>query len=318
LDRKFRFDLAALVRFRRFIWRENIQLLHCHGSSVFFGRIASMFQRSHKVRVIWHDHYGRCEFNDRPVTPHRLAMWGAAGVIAVNHSLAEWARRELRIPSDRVWYVRNFVTLSEHNADTTKVLPGRRGFRIVCVANMRPQKDHFTLIRAMATVCKHHPEAYLLLAGAPVDVNYMESLRREVDSLKLNSKVSFLGQVQGVASVLKNCDIGVLSSASEGLPLSLIEYGWAGLPTIATTVGQCAEVLDNGRAGILLPPSSPEKLADALRALLDSPSLRREYSHRFHEFVRDTFDPAVIVNQICGIYDTVLGENGESTSRSIG
>jgi glycosyltransferase involved in cell wall biosynthesis len=309
LNRKSRFDLAALIRFRRFVREHDIRLLHCHGSSLFFGRIASMFHFSSKVRVIWHDHYGRCEFNDRPVRPHRMAVSGVAGVIAVNQWLADWACRELRVSRDHVWYVRNFVSPSHGHGPLSTELPGDQGFRIVCVANMRPQKDHFTLIQAMATVAKHHPKAHLLLAGITVDVNYVESLQSQVRTFGLEKNVTFLGPVKGVASVLKACDVGVLSSASEGLPLSLIEYGWAGLPSISTNVGQCAEVLDNGKAGILVPPSSPEALADALKFLLDSAARRHDYGRRLHEFVRKTFDPGVIVNQICEIYDSVLSGN---------
>jgi glycosyltransferase involved in cell wall biosynthesis len=90
--------------------------------------------------------------------------------------------------------------------------------------------------------------------------------------------------------------------------LSLLEYGWAGLPAIATSVGQCAEVLDDGRAGILCEPSSSDGLAAAIQHLFDSPVKRAEYGRAFHAFVRETFDPSVVMNHICKIYDLILSE----------
>jgi glycosyltransferase involved in cell wall biosynthesis len=311
LHRTARLDIAAMLKFQAFIRQENIRLLHVHGSSVFFGRMASLLRPVANVRVIWHDHYGRCEFNDRHSILYRFAVTGASGVIAVNRQLVEWACQELHMSPRRVWYVPNFVKPSflKPDAGGFEELPGVAGFRIVCLANLRPQKDHGTLIRALAIVCTTHPQAHLLLVGGPLDSPHAELLRQEVARHNLQNNVSFLGTVPGAASILRRCDIGVLSSVSEGLPLSLLEYGWAGLPSIASSVGQCAEVLDSGRAGILCEPGSIYGLAGAIQCLLDSPVRRAEYGREFQAFVRKTFDPTAIMNRICSIYDLVLSEN---------
>jgi len=311
LERQSRFDLAALRRLRRFIHQEDIQLLHLHASSLFLGRLISLLPRPQRLHVIWHDHYGRCEWNDRPTGLYRLAVMGAAGVIAVNHRLVDWARQELHVPLQRVWYVPNFVLPAETTAMPRQELPGSKESRIVCVANLRPQKDHLNLVRAMAIVCRRYPKAHLLLVGAAVDENYARLVRQEVIDLHLQKNITFLGQVAEVATVLPACDVGVLSSASEGLPLSLLEYGWAGIPAIATSVGQCPEVLDYGKAGILVEPASPEPLAAAIQFLLDSAEQRRENGHRLQQFVRRTFDPAAVMEQICRIYASVLTEGAQ-------
>jgi glycosyltransferase involved in cell wall biosynthesis len=309
LNRTGRLDLSAMLRFRKFIRDENIQLLHVHASSLFFGRLASLLGLSSKLRVIWHDHYGRCELNDRSARLYRLAITGADGVIAVNQQLVQWACRELHMSPDRVWYVPNFVLPAEAGTDTLRQLPGSPGSRIVCVANLRPQKDHLTLIRAMATICKTRPDAHLLIVGAPLDAAYSASLHREAARLSIEKNISFLGQASDISSILRACDVGVLSSASEGLPLSLLEYGWAGLASVATSVGQCPEVLDHGRAGDLVNPGAPGELAAAIQALLESSPKRFESGRRFQEFVRKTFDPFAIVNQVCDIYDIALSSN---------
>ncbi len=309
LNRKWRLDIPAMLRFRKFIRDENIHLLHVHASSLFFGRMASLLGPSAGVRLIWHDHYGRCELNDRSAGLYRLAISGARGVIAVNRQLVDWACRELRMSADRVWYVPNFVLPAEAGSDALPPLPGFPGTRIICVANLRPQKDHLTLIRAMAAISRNRPEAHLLIVGAPLDAAYTASLHQETARLGLEKNITFLGQVAGVPSMLRACDVGVLSSASEGLPLSLLEYGWAGLPSVSTSVGQCADVLDHGRAGLLVDPNAPDQLAAAIQSLLESGSKRSESGRRFREFVRKTFDPAEIVNQVCDIYDVALSRN---------
>lgn len=306
LDRTSRLDLQAIFRLRQFISKEDIRILHVHSTSLFIGQLTALF--SPKVRVIWHDHYGRCQLNDRSARLYRMATRGVAGVIAVNRQLAEWACHDLHLPGERVWYIPNFVSSRAAWANPLQELPGSPGSRIVCVANLRPQKDHGTLLRAMASVRKKHAGAHLLLVGAFIDAEYAAGLRRLVSELGIESSVSFLGERDDVAAILRMSDIGVLSSISEGLPLSLLEYGGAGLPAVATSVGQCPDVLNHGMAGTLVEPSSPDEFANAINQLLDAPERRVEQGRKLQDFVRRTFDPAVIMNQICDIYDRVLQE----------
>jgi len=308
LQRRSRFDFGCVSRLRTFICQEKIHVLHAHSSSLFLGRLVSLLVPSRQISVIWHDHYGGSEWSDRPTSLYRLATKGAAGVMAVNYRLVAWASKDLGISPERIWYVPNFVRPTSLTGCTPKELPGFPGSRIVCVANLRPQKDHLNLIRAMAVVLQTHPNAHLLVIGAPVDTAYADSLRHEVSRLHLEKNITFFGQVTEVSPLLLACDIGVLSSASEGLPLSLLEYGQSGLPVVATSVGQCPEVLNYGRVGILVEPSAPEQLAEAIRCLLESAELRQQLGQQLREFVRKVFAPEGVLDRICKIYDFVLSE----------
>jgi glycosyltransferase involved in cell wall biosynthesis len=159
----------------------------------------------------------------------------------------------------------------------------------------------------MARVVRDCPEAHLLLAGQTNDHPYKDRVKREIASLGLGGNISILGERHDVPAILRGCDIGVLSSVSEGLPISLLEYGAAGLPAVATEVGQCPDVLDQGRAGIVVPPSSVERLGTALVALLQSPEQRRALGDRFRERVQKTYSAETVTDQICEIYEAVLG-----------
>jgi glycosyltransferase involved in cell wall biosynthesis len=224
--------------------------------------------------------------------------------MAVNQTLVDWAIRRLQVPAERVWYVPNFVC-PPLRVSEPPALPGVPGGRIACVANLRPQKDHLTLVRAMAIVARRVPDAHLILIGSLADAAHARVVQSEISRLALGRHVSVLGQRNDVAELLQGCDIGVLSSASEGLPLALIEYGMAGLVPIATRVGQCAEVLDHGRAGVLVPPRSPEALAAALTELLTSAERRCRLRDQFRARVRDLYSPDAALPEICRIYELV-------------
>jgi glycosyltransferase involved in cell wall biosynthesis len=311
LKRQHRFDLAAGRQLVNYIKTNNIRILHAHGASLFLSAVVSTFVPG--VRLIWHDHFGRCGTEERPIWLYKMASIRTSGVVAVNTLLAEWSRSRLSFPTDRVWYVPNFVSVSE--AGETPALPGTPGNRIICVANFRPQKDHLTLLRALAIVVHQVPDAHLLLVGTTVEAEDLNAIQNEIASLGLRQNVTFLGQRTDVAAVLRGCDIGVLSSTSEGLPLSLLEYGVAGLATVATSVGQCSEVLDEGRAGLLVPPSSPAEMAAALVDMLSSAEKRATFGTRLRDRIANTYSAESTIRQICAAYDVVLGNNAPATSR---
>jgi glycosyltransferase involved in cell wall biosynthesis len=315
LERKWRFDSAALRLLIRFVKEHDIKILHAHGSALFVSSLAAMLPP--RPLLIWHDHFG-LPLETRSVLIDRTLAQRARGVIAVSQPLADWSRQKLKIPSERVRYIPNFAC-EPRNDECPTELPGETGARIVCVANLRPQKDHLTLINAMSLVARRHPNAHLLLAGASPDATYRAAVEAEIARLGLTQNVTLLGERRDVYAILRACDIGVLSSIAEGLPLALVEYATAGLASVATSVGQCAEVLDEGRAGILVPPREPQRLAEALVSLLDSPVQRVALGEIFRQRVRDFYSADSIVGRVCEVYEQVLkAKNGRGTATTNG
>jgi glycosyltransferase involved in cell wall biosynthesis len=305
LFRKGGFDLSALRRMLAFIRKNEIQILHAHGSALFFARIAAFFPPY--PAIVWHDHYGRYLFNDRNVFLYQTATARIGGVIAVNQPLADWSRESLKIPSERVWYIPNLVEIAS-TEEIAVGLPGKAGKRIVCVANIRPQKDHSTLLKAMTLVKAQEPDAHLLLVGDFADEAYKNQIVQEIGTLSLDDTVTYLGRRGDITSILKTCDIAVLSSLSEGLPISLLEYGAARLPAISTDVGQCAEVLGHGSAGVLVPPAKPEDLAAAILALLGSETERHRLGEELFKRVAAQYSAETAVEHVAKVYQQVLSK----------
>jgi glycosyltransferase involved in cell wall biosynthesis len=305
LERRGKLDATALRQFVRFVEERRISIVHAHASALFFSRLAAAL--SGKCALIWHDHYGRADFGDRAAWLYRLATHGIDGVIAVNQTLADWCRDKLHVPADRVWYIPNLVAPADPAEGAPALdLPGEPGKRIACVANFRPQKDHPNLLRAMVQIHDRVPRAHLFLVGDSADPAYVATIRAQITELKLDDAVTYMGPRNDVPAILRECSIGVLSSASEGLPIALLEYGRHGLAAVSTSVGQCPEVLDEGRAGILAPSGSPEALAQAVVELLEDGGRRAEFAKRFQERVDDCYGPRRILGQICDVYEHVL------------
>lgn len=288
LNRSRALDLGALRRLVRFVRENEISILHAHSSSLFLAALVP------GARIVWHDHFGRLAEEERPAWLWGLPARRTAAVVAVSEDLARWSRERLGIEAV---YLPNFVPEAAPGPEPE--LPGEPGRRVVCVANLRAQKDHLNLLRAFARV----PDAHLLLAGAEVEPAQAARVREEAASL--GDRVTFLGSRPDVPDLLRACDVGVLSSASEGFPLSLLEYGRAGLPAVATRVGQCPEVLDG--AGILVPPGDPAALAEAILALLRDPGRRQELGEHLERRVRERYSPSAVIERLEAMYHTVLG-----------
>ncbi len=313
LARRGRFDPAALRQLVRLIRAADIRIIHAHSSTVFLAALAAAVPP--RPALIWHDHFGRYLVETRPLWLYRLPARRLSGVVSVNETLADWARRRLRMRGDRVWYIPNFATLRDNAAgEPDPLLPGQAGYRIVCVANLRPQKDHLTLVQALALVVRQQPAAHLLLVGAAGDADYHAVIVAALATHNLAAHVSLMGERDDVGAILRSATIGVLSSASEGLPLALLEYGAVGLAVVATAVGQCAEVLDGGAAGLLVPPGRPDALAVALLTLLADPAYRAALGRRLQARIQACYSPAAVIGRVGQVYQTVLSDTAEGMS----
>jgi glycosyltransferase involved in cell wall biosynthesis len=303
LNRRWTLDPVALLKLAGFIRRHDIRLLHAHGSTLFVARIAQLL--SPRTALIWHIHYGRWAVENRHAWSYLPVSLGVDAIVTSSDQLAAWVPKHFFAPVERVAHLPNMVTPFT-GSGVAPELPGRPGWRIVSVANLRPEKDHLTLLRAFSMIVTRFPEAHLLLIGGRTNAGVAAQVEDEIAKLDLNRRVSVLGERSDVPAILAQCDIAVLSSVSEGLPVSLLEYGLASLPTVSTSVGQCPVVLDHGAAGFLAPPRCPEQLARGLEFFLESVKMRRHFGDALRQRVRQQYEARPVTEKLCTLYQHVL------------
>ena len=144
------------------------------------------------------------------------------------------------------------------------------GFVIGYVGALRSTGGFNTLIEAFASVARESSEAQLLIVG---DGPAREHLNREIAARSLTKRVHFTGEVSpdAIPGLLASMDVAVAPYPPAGMfyssPLKLYEYMAAGLPIVASRVGQVEEVIRDGLTGMLITPGHAAGLAKALREL---------------------------------------------------
>jgi glycosyltransferase involved in cell wall biosynthesis len=285
LSKRSSLDQAAFRRLIKTVNKLKPDIIHAHATSIYWATLINLFL-SKNIPVIWHDHYGDSEnLTDRNLFPLRYFANQINGVVAVNEKLKNWAISQLRISDNRVVYLRNFGMLDSTKAQKNSV------FTIIQVANLRPQKDHSTALKAFELLKKEGRDFQVYWAGNLEDKEHVSMLLEKIKDLNLEENIHVLGEVEDVNSYLNRSHLGLLSSKSEGLPVALLEYGMAKLPVVCTAVGQCEEVISESSLGILTQPGNYSQLAESLAKLMDDTSLSRELGENLFFKINQTYGP---------------------------
>jgi len=183
---------------------------------------------------------------------------------------------------------------------------------VLClIGRVVPIKDIKTFIRAMRTVVNHLPQAEAWIAG-PEDESpaYAKECRDLANQLGLGDKVKFLG-FQQLTDLLPKVGLVVLSSISEALPLVILEGYAAGIPTLATDVGSCRQLVFGlpgadealGAAGRIVRIADPEALAQGALELLGDPDAWQRASRAAIQRVETYYSQPLMFERYRALYE---------------
>lgn len=179
--------------------------------------------------------------------------------------------------------------------------PPKKGFTLLFVGRLAPVKNLGLLLSAFSVALRSRPDLSLWIVG---DGSERGSLERMAQELKIDSRVTFWGQQLDVAHIFSAADAFIMSSVSEGLPLSLLQAFSLGLPAIVTDVGGMAEAVRLTNAGITVPPADSGAMAAAILRLVDDPSERAVFTQCAESGFRSRFSLTRMVNSYDQLYQS--------------
>jgi glycosyltransferase involved in cell wall biosynthesis len=283
-------ELVALCR------RIRPQLVHANSSKAgVLGRLAATIARV-PVRVFtvhgwaFKAHTGAASRGYLAADRGMRALTTA--IVCVSQTELEAGLRARTCTRERTVVIRNGV---DANAAPRTKLDGSPPV-VISVGRLKEPKTFVTLARAFARLDAGTFRGLIVGDGPDRDA--------VADALE-DAPVELLGERDDVPALLAEADVFVLSSASEGLPLSLLEAMACGLPVVASAVGGVPELV--GAAGVLVEPNDDGKLAEVLASLLADQERRRALGASARARVEREFSLAKMREQHVELYDRLLG-----------
>ncbi|OLC54089.1 MAG: hypothetical protein AUH92_04730 [Acidobacteria bacterium 13_1_40CM_4_69_4] len=282
-------DLRALLALARLLRGRRFDIVHTHTSKAgALGRLAAALTLGPPVVHQPHGHlfYGY----------HRRFDSGL--LILAERLLARLARRQIALSwrGAEEHLARGIGRPGEFSVVRSGIdlRPFRRAGRVrpACRLRLGLRPDEFAvgslcrlerikgveeLVRGFARAAGGRPRLRLWLVG---DGSLRDPLLRMARRAGLADRVSIAGSWVRAQEFLPALDLFVLASRNEGMGRALVEAMASGLPIVATAVGGMPEVLEEGRAGLLVPPGDPQAIAEAIGRLMDDPRLAAELGRR--------------------------------------
>lgn len=177
--------------------------------------------------------------------------------------------------------------------------PEKTGFTLLHVGRLSPAKDQETLVRGFALAKLRVPDLQLWIVGEGRLRSRLESLARE---LGIDDSVTFFGEQHEVARFFFAADLFILSSITEGVPVSLIEALAASLPAVVTAVGGMVEVSRLSEATLTAPHSDPVALAKVINMISKSRGQISRLRSAAHECYKSNFTLDRMANEYLALY----------------
>ena len=303
-------DLNSIIKIRKYINEFKPHILHTHGAKAsLLGRMANISSKE-PVNVATVHNF---------VLENKVAYWKkivykqlekALGkhthrFITVSDALKGHITRNYGIPLDKIETIYNGINVSRYTNNIFEVSDDLTSFThnknplIGVVARLAPQKGVNYFIEAAKIVCDKNPEVRFVVVGDGPERKSLEKLQYQ---LGLRNNLLFLGESNNIQAILRNLDVYVLPSISEGLSISTIEAMASGCPVIATNVGGVPEIVKNNSNGILIDPANPIQIATSIFRLLENKELARSLATEGVRFAKQKFDLAIMIYKTQELY----------------
>jgi len=281
----------------------NIDIIHTHNPGPhFYGSIAGFLTR----RPVIHTKHGRnYPADNKKVWLNRISTLMSKKIVAVSQNAADVCLDVEKIPSSKVMVILNGIDTNQFCPAEIGPEEARSMVRIGIVARLSAEKDHQTLLNACKLLLAQTTAFHLEIIGDGVLKTQLEEM---VKCLGLDSYVSFSGMRHDVPELLRQLDVFVLSSISEGISLTLLEAMATALPVVATDVGGNPEVVVDGETGYIVPPQNPEEMARKLLMLINDEYQRRQMGEKGRARVLARFSIIETTRKYEELYCSVLGK----------
>lgn len=296
--------LAKLLR------ENNTCLIQAHllGSTLTYS-IISWFLRIPLVATI----HGQVDLNPNEKwvwIKQKIMRFGVKQLIAVSQDLRDYINQRKLFPASAVQVIYNGIDEKKYQIANSRRLRkelnlGDDVLLVGSLGNVRPAKNYPLLLDVASTLIQKGAEVQFVIAGHQKK-DLMSQLEIKMKSLNISDKVHFLGFQNDTAEYLRQLDVFLLTSSSEGFSIATIEAMASELPVVATRCGGPEEILEHGKTGLLVAKESCEEIVAALYELMSNRSLRQQLALSGKVHAENAFSVGGMYQSYAGIYQRHL------------
>ncbi len=311
VDAKGSFNFRYLLELMKIVRRKKIDLIQAHllGSGVYCS-IVSLLTRIPVVvtlhglvdvdgeRFLSAKFFILNKFSNRLVLVSKDLLFRLKAIVALN--------------DDNISVIYNGADLKSYALEKHQKLKVELGLKntdvlVGSVGNVRTAKAYDVLLRAAALLIQREPGVKFLIVG-DTENDLFQEISALRSALSLEDAVFFLGFRQHIPEFLAGVDIFLLSSISEGCPVSVVEAMASRVPMVVTDCGGLSEMVEDGVSALMCEPGSPEALLGGLERLLNDSALREELAENGKEVAKQKFSMDAMLDSYRSIYEDLLCE----------
>lgn len=314
-------NLRSIVAMVRLMKHHRYDLVHVHTpvASV-LGRVSAKIAGIPRVVYTAHGFY----FHDNmPPQKYRfyhqvetISGWLTDKILTQSREDLETAKRTNLCPPDKLSYLGNGIDLYRFSSDRLcskrqselklqLKIPVSAFPVLAMTGRITEEKGYLELINALSILQKDFPSIHLVIIGGQLESErdaFQAKLHRLILDRRLESHVTFTGFRSDVPEVLGLVDLFVLPSYREGLPRSILEAMAMSLPVVATDIRGCREAIEDGETGLIVPPRDSEKLAQAVRKILQDSDYQAALGAAALNRAKFLFDEKLVFERLKSVY----------------
>lgn len=303
---RFALDPATIFGLKRLAKEERIDLIHLHtGKGHSIAYLSAKLGLKTPMVVS-----RRVDFPVRPSSARKYDHASIRRILCVSNAIAEMVRPAIQEPAKCV-VVHSGIDLSrfeglERNGSLLHELSLAAGTPLIGnVAALAPHKDLYTFVETAKVLVDSGSPAHFVLIG---EGDERPALEARISDLGLAERVHLLGFRTNVPQLLRELDVFLITSKTEGLGTSVLDAFASEVPVVATAAGGIPEMVDDSKTGLLAPIGDAAALAEAVSRVIEDNTLAQELVTGAKEKLQ-SFDKTQTAAQTLTVYREVLSQS---------
>lgn len=302
--RKFGLDLGLKIYGKKIVGKYDVAVSFCDTlySDLFFFSNAQIKKKVVVIQSSYITYKGFIQHNSNKKLARLKNRYRKFDtVVAVSHEAMDEFNQLLGSYADMkvIYNPLNIKHILQSANENINVYKNSDVINLIAVGRLNKVKGYDRLIKAFALLNERKIKFSLSIIGVGPQKDELQGL---INELKLEDKVILQGFIENVYPWIKQADIYVMTSLSEGLPTALCEAIVLHKPVLTTNVSGCREVINKGEYGVLV-EGKPEDIANGLKKLIQNEELRCFYSDKSKQRAK-IFDDQVVLNQYYNLFNS--------------